>query len=109
MRIANKDARKHVEKLNVFTGSNTSGSWEKVAGKSVYVVRSYAAVIFLYDAQNIKWYENPRKYSRTTSKHTNQLRPSGVFLYDLRTFYPDETQPQSVTPRQTVVLDSLYA
>ncbi len=70
-RVANRDARKHVQQRKPFRGSNTSGAY--VDGR--YVVYSYDVhwPLFVYD--DGRWFANSDRYSRTTSKHRSQLHP----------------------------------
>jgi hypothetical protein len=70
-RVANQDARAHVQQRKPFQGNNTSGTY--VDGR--YVVYSYGVhwPLFVYD--NDRWFANSDRYSRTTSKHRSQLHP----------------------------------
>lgn len=91
-RIANRDARPYVVNRLPFKGSNTSGQcWEN----GLYVVQSYDVEIFIYDPDCGRWFENIDRYSVTTSKHKNQLRPkhpndavhmNGVDMYRLTVY-----------------------
>lgn len=70
-KITNKEASFYVsERLN-FKGSNLKGQCE---GK-FYVVYSYDAPIFMFCSQTKLWYETDKHYSKTTSRHKNQVRP----------------------------------
>ena len=44
---------------------------------NLYVVYSYGPhwPMFIYDTETDQWFENGDKYSVTTSKHTNKIRP----------------------------------
>jgi hypothetical protein len=61
-----------------FKGSNVTG---ELIG-DVYVVTSYGWYpIFVF--KDGKWYENSKKYSRTTGKQMGQIRPRGVEITPL--------------------------
>ena len=67
---SNQRANSPIANLKPFSGSNTSGEWRG----DVYVVHSYDWYpLFIY--KDRKWYENGGKFSLTTSKQVNQLRP----------------------------------
>ena len=83
MKVANKDARKFVQKMIEFKGSNTFAEYQTHGGTWRYVVYSYGYHFPMYvaewidgDMANAKWYENSDKYSASTSKQQSQLRPS---------------------------------
>jgi hypothetical protein len=71
MRVANGSARRSVQSRISFEGNNTFGEW---AGPN-YVVYSYGHHWPLFAYVDGTWYENVDKFSRTTSKHSGQLRP----------------------------------
>jgi hypothetical protein len=76
-RIANRDARRWVQNLWSFEGSNLEGVGCYIPGPRT---RSYAVFSFgrhwpLFVHYNDVWYENIEKYSRTTSKHHSQVHP----------------------------------
>lgn len=81
-RVANKDARMQVERLNEFEGSSMYARWlyNRDNGAGVYVVYSYGQhfPMYVYDMQTDMWIANTDKYSRTTSKHQSQARPSRI-------------------------------
>jgi hypothetical protein len=68
-RIPNRMIRQYVTERRQFTGSNTHG----IRIGDSYVAHSYAAPIFIWAAGI--WFENETRYSVTTSKHRNQMRP----------------------------------
>ena len=72
MRTADKKARDLVTSRMEFIGSNTFGVR---FSETVYGVFSYGFhfPFFVFDGQ--VWFENSDRYSVTTSKHKNQLRP----------------------------------
>lgn len=70
-RVANSRAREYVNKRLPFIGSNTYAQW--VNGK--YVVYSYGSHFPMY-VWDKGWIFNIDRYSRTTSKHQSQLRPT---------------------------------
>ena len=85
MKIANKDARQYVQKLQPFQGSNLfaeyfcpdpEGSSE---GQNGYVVYSYGRHFPMYICLTIEgediWFANRGKYSRSTTRHQSQARP----------------------------------
>lgn len=78
-RVANSSARAYVNEREPFRGNNTYG--ETLADGS-YVVYSYGPhwPLYLWFAPVSRWFCNPAKYSRTTSRHANQLRPRDVSI-----------------------------
>jgi len=79
--IANGKARDMVDERRPFRGSNVWGEWGQNAyDNKLYVVYSYRYTwpLFVYDEHADTWYENASKFSRTTSKHLTQCRPTGV-------------------------------
>jgi hypothetical protein len=86
-RVANSQARLFVDVLLPFTGSNTYG---RTLANGAYAVFSYGEhwPLYLRFSRLNRWYGNSSRFSRTTSKHANQLRPtmaatSGLFLLPL--------------------------
>ncbi len=84
-RVSNNKAIDYVEKLEMFQGSNTFAlwySWEEGA-KKLYVVYSYGHhfPMYIYDSEQGKWIGNKDKYSRSTTRHQSQLRPSSIGLW----------------------------
>ena len=84
MRVSNNKAREYVEKLEVFQGSNTFAKWLEVGNgrqdaDKLYVVYSYGShfPMYIYDKEQGKWLGNKDKYSRSTTRHQSQGRPSG--------------------------------
>ena len=76
-RVANKNARRYVQNLEPFIGSNTEGVWRRDPNthKLRYVVTSYGTHWPLFIWDDGVWYENADKYSVSTSKHRSQLHP----------------------------------
>lgn len=74
-RIANRDARKSVQRRQPFDASNIYA--RRSADEKRYVVYSYRDdwPMFVYDRTTSNWYENKDKVSRTTSKHRSQAHP----------------------------------
>lgn len=80
MKIANRDARKYVQSLWEFEGSNLFAVIRQPSPDSPaswYVVYSYGYHWPLFVRYNGVWYENTDKYSRTTSRHHSQCHPLG--------------------------------
>ena len=99
-RTSNSNARKLVDGLTEFEGSNTFAEIYPPCNKGthsthallfterptyIYAVYSYGHHFPLYiaewlnpDKSDIKWYENADRYSVSTSKHRSQLRPSNT-------------------------------
>ena len=73
LKTSNKDASICTTNKDNFQGNNTFGTWTNI---HCYVVYSYGYHFPMYVFQTGKWYENSDKYSVTTSKQQNQLRPS---------------------------------
>ena len=85
MKIANKNGSIYTTNKEEFNGSNTFAvayGCNENNGFSVYVVYSYGYHFPMYVFKGGKWYENGDKYSQSTSKQQNQLRPSiqGEFI-----------------------------
>lgn len=74
-RVANNNARRYVQALEEFSGSNTAGEWAHNGEIMWYSVYSYGYHWPLFVYEDGRWYENADKYSRTTSKHHGQLHP----------------------------------
>ena len=80
MRVSNSKARDMVNMLEEFQGSNMFGKWlGKAEENQVYVVYSYGHhfPMYVYDDRENKWIGNKDKYSRSTTRHQSQARPSG--------------------------------
>ena len=78
--VANRDARRCVQRCIEFKGSNVWGEHTDVETGEVtlnYVVYSYRYTwpLFVFDNLAQVWYENKDKVSRTTSRHRTQLHP----------------------------------
>jgi hypothetical protein len=87
MKTSNKDARKLVNGLTEFKGSNTFAEIDaptETRPTWLYVVYSYGYHFPMYIAEWLKdedssratWYENIDKYSQSTTRQQSQLRPS---------------------------------
>ena len=70
--VANRDARRCVQRRIEFKGSNVWG--EHTLNYVVYSYR-YTWPLFVFDNLANVWYENKDKVSPTTSKHRTQLHP----------------------------------
>ena len=84
MRVSNNKARDYVNGFKEFQGSNMQGRWLGLGNgreypHDVYVVFSYGShfPMYIYDAREQKWIGNKDKYSRSTTRHQSQGRPSG--------------------------------
>jgi hypothetical protein len=78
MKIANRDARKYVQRLDPFQGSNIYAQMHQPnpgSPASWYVIYSYGAHWPLFVYADGVWYENEDRYSPTTSKHRGQVHP----------------------------------
>ena len=97
MRVSNNKALEYVEKLEEFDGSNTMGRW--VGDENLYVVYSYGShfPMYIYDKEQGKWLGNKDKYSRSTTRHQSQLRPSSIGLW------VDTEEMQSIVREQGLV------
>ena len=73
IRIANRDARRYVETLTPFIGSNL---YSEIIGDR-YVVYSYGShfPLFIYSHLTSRWYANSNRYSVSTSKQRSQTVP----------------------------------
>ena len=71
----NKYASTFVNKLEQFKASNCFGTW---LTPNLYTVYSYGFhfPMYVWDANEQMWFGNKDKYSRTTSKQQQQLRPN---------------------------------
>ena len=72
-KVANRDARGHVQRREAFRGSNVFGYWWFDTPR--YVVSSYGDHFPMFIWEAGVWYENIDKYSITTSKHKTQTHP----------------------------------
>jgi hypothetical protein len=78
-RIANTKASEYVVERKPFHGSNLFGVFTLLdADQEVYVVYSFDTHYPMYIHTNGAWFENEDRYSRTTSKHLSQARPSST-------------------------------
>lgn len=81
MKIANRDARQYVKRLQLFQGNNLFATYFRAnpssvdPGDSGYAVFSYGEHWPLFVYCNGVWYENEERWSRTTSKHRSQTHP----------------------------------
>ena len=83
-RVSNNKARDYVNGFKEFDGSNMFGKWipqggGRVNDNQVYAVYSYGShfPMYVYDKVENKWIGNKDKYSRSTTRHQSQGRPSG--------------------------------
>lgn len=86
-RIANRDARDYVTRREEFDGSSMYARWMPLpSGGRVYVVYSYGRhfPMYAYCEEHGRWFGNNGRWSRTTSKHQGQARPSveGISWFD---------------------------
>jgi hypothetical protein len=82
MKIANRDARKFVQKQHPFQGNNIFAQFHTVNNEDGtngpgmwYAVYSYGAHWPLFVYANDTWFENEEHASVTTSKHRTQTHP----------------------------------
>lgn len=83
MRTNNNDARQYVQRMVEFKGSNTFAEMQNAEGDSMrYVVYSYGyhfpmfiAEWIVGDRDNVTWYENSDKFSRSTTRQQSLLHP----------------------------------
>ena len=71
-RVANRDAAPLVRARKEFRGSSTFARW---ITPERYVVYSYGEHWPMFICDHGQWFFNESYYSRTTAKHTSQLRP----------------------------------
>ena len=83
-RVSNNKARDYVNGFKEFQGSNMFGKWLDVGnGRTetnlLYAVYSYGShfPMYIWDSTEKKWLGNKDKYSRSTTRHQSQGRPSG--------------------------------
>tara|TARA_R100000656_G_C3846385_1_gene106408 strand:- start:72 stop:350 length:279 start_codon:yes stop_codon:yes gene_type:complete len=74
-KTTNREAIYYVKRMLDFKGSNTYG---RVNSNGIYAVYSYGKHFPMYAFANGLWYGNTDKYSSTTSRHQNQLKPLNV-------------------------------
>lgn len=74
IRTTNKNARAYVQNRAPFQGSNVFGEFMN----DLYTVYSYGYhfPLFIYDHTNHQWLENSDPYSKSTTRHKSQLRPT---------------------------------
>jgi len=79
IRTSNRDAHKHVGVMAEFEGSNL---YARRKG-NLYIVCSWRDnfPIYMYCYTSGKWIGNSSKFSRSTSKHQIQARPSVVDVW----------------------------
>jgi hypothetical protein len=82
MKIANRDARKFVQRQHPFQGNNIFAEFGTVnhptgenGPEMWYAVYSYGAHWPLFVYANDTWFENENRYGTTTSKHRTQCHP----------------------------------
>ena len=79
MKINNRNAAPHVRECVDIRGSNVFSKRRNTStGTGAYIVYSYGEHFPMYIKEGKNWYENIDKYSRSTSRHQSQCRPSGV-------------------------------
>ena len=73
IRTSNKNSSIYSSSLDDFKGSNIFGE----NTENLYIVYSYGYhfPMFVYDKKEHLWFENSDKYSVSTSKQQNQVRP----------------------------------
>ena len=81
--IANKNARRYVQNLELFKGSNL---FSETRGE-YYVVYSYGHhyPMLVHNKKTDQWYRNKDRYSVTTSKQMGQCTPYDVAFIDAST------------------------
>jgi hypothetical protein len=78
VKIANRDARPYVQRLQPFQGNNLSAVIRQPdpdSPESWYVVYSYGTHWPLFVHTHGVWYENAAMHGTTTSKHRTQCHP----------------------------------
>jgi hypothetical protein len=99
MRVSNINCRQKVENREPFTGSHLFAEVTRPKGSGlrgavreaigepleVYAVYSYGYHFPIYAFIAGVWYRNSGKYSRSTSKHQGQARPSVPAFVDMET------------------------
>ena len=83
-KITNADCRSWVDDRDPFkTGNKTIFAEFSGTDNKLYVVYSYGYhfPMYVYDREHGQWLGNKDKYSRTTSKHQSQARPSERIQY----------------------------
>ena len=81
--IANKNARRYVQNLELFKGSNL---FSETRGE-YYVVYSYGHhyPMLVHNKKTDQWYRNKDRYSVSTSKQIGQCAPYDVAFIDAST------------------------
>lgn len=73
LRIANRDARRSVNRRQEFQGSNLWAQYQGHLGveELLYVVYSYGThfPLLVFDAGSRQWFNNVDRYSNTTARH----------------------------------------
>lgn len=76
-RIANTKAHQYTFERKPFHGSNLFGVYTLMdSEQEVYVVYSFDTHFPMYIHTNGCWFENEDRFSRTTTKHLSQARPT---------------------------------
>lgn len=86
-RIANSAAREYVRRRAPFKGSHMYAEECRVGESILYVVYSYGEHFPMYVAETVRnpsteqeevhWYANQEKFSRSTTRHQTQANPYG--------------------------------
>jgi hypothetical protein len=81
MKLANKRVQEVVDRMDEFTASNIFAEWERVEGRSLYIVYSWGKHYPMYINIRGDWYGNSDYYSISTQRHKTQARPTGHVRY----------------------------
>ncbi len=104
-RIANRDARKYVQTLQPFEGSNLDGQLEQQGDR--YVVYSYQTPIWVYLRKHDTWVGTKQKYSVTSTKHQNQTHPLAERVVWLGSYSMDRLMLTEVDLSRLIIEDNL--
>lgn len=104
-RIANRDARKYVQTLQPFEGSNLVG--DSMHQGERYVVYSYHTPIWIYLRKHDTWVGSKQKYSVTSTKHQNQTHPLDKRVVWLSQYSVDRLVMTDVDLARLIIEDNL--
>jgi hypothetical protein len=78
-RIANREASSYALAREPFDNHNETlfGEWRDEYSRYIVYSYGYHWPLYIYDTTTEQWYENESRYSRTTSRHRSQARPTG--------------------------------
>jgi len=114
MKIRNEQAGYYATRTQMFKGSNlySTRKWGNApggVGGQMYTVFSYNYRWPLYIFFNGLWYENGDYSTRTTSKHREQARPTGVDIKVTTRAKMLALYQEYIIPRDPGIVEQMFA